>query len=128
MTTWTYNQGLCIRALTERSQLPSRSFGYTVMARGVLQASLARLAPNGILTEPCEWNNTCSADGPQFKGVFMRYVAQAAPHLGQDNLIRPLVQKQVTSLWGNARRGDNAFGLHWSGTFDSADAARQPSA
>jgi predicted alpha-1,6-mannanase (GH76 family) len=133
MTTWTYNQGLCIGALSELSQIvklrcPSCSFGYIVIARGVLQASLAHLAPNGILTEPCEWNNTCGADGPQFKGVFMRYVGQAAPHLGQDTLIRPFVRQQVTSLWGNARRSDNAFGLHWSGPFDSADAARQTSA
>jgi len=129
MTTWTYNQGLAVGALYELAQLvPSHSLGYTVMERGVLQASLARLAPNGILTEPCEATGTCGADGPQFKGVFMRYVAQVAPHLGQDGLIRPFVQQQVTSPWGSAKRGDNTFGLHWAGPFDSADAARQTSA
>jgi predicted alpha-1,6-mannanase (GH76 family) len=138
MTTWTYNAGLAIGALVELSQIvklrcPSCSFGYIVIARGVLQASLARFTssvPNGILVEPCEATNTCSWDGPQFKGVFMRYVGQAAPHLDLDGLIHPFVRQQVTSLWGNARSlsGDNAFGLHWAGPYDSADAARQTSA
>lgn len=127
-TTWTYNQGLAIGALNELSRLSlSGSFGYIMLARGVLQASLVRLTSDGILVEPCEPTNICSADGPQFKGVFMRYIAQAAPHLGEDVLIHQFVERQVESLWEKARK-DNAFGLHWAGPFDSADASRQTSA
>jgi predicted alpha-1,6-mannanase (GH76 family) len=92
---------------------------------------------NGILMEPCEQDaQDCGKDGPQFKGIFMRYLAFLSQTLAQESIVpaayaryQQFVLRNADVLWTNNRLpATNAFGLHWSGPVDTTDAARQTAA
>jgi len=142
-TTWTYNQGVILGALVEMFEIsrnlnPSGQpdFSYLTLARSIADAALTTLVnANGILTEPCEANNSCGADAPQFKGIFMRNLS--CLHLIGIEVIQAPVSyahyqefiiRNAASIWEKNRTRDNRFGLKWSGPVDRVDAARQTSA
>jgi predicted alpha-1,6-mannanase (GH76 family) len=123
--TWSYNQGVILGGLAEfsgfnhdRSLLPR--------AAQIANAAITHLTDaNGILHDPCEPN--CGADGPQFKGIFVRNLARlyfASPTAAY----KSFAETNANSLWSNAQGPNYSFGLVWSGPFDAADAARQSSA
>ena len=124
-TTWTYNQGVIVGGLTELYKT-SGSASYLTQAEAIANAAISTLVDtNGILAEPCP--GCGGGDLPQFKGIFMRYLA-----LLYDMDRKPeyynFLFKNAHSIWSNDRNGANQLGLNWSGAFDSADAARQSSA
>lgn len=126
-TTWTYNQGVVLGGLVDLHQ----ATGNPALLRSAQQIADAAttsnfLNPNGILTEPCEPNNSCGGDGPTFKGVFARNLGELNTTLHQR--YRSYLVKQATSAIANDRNDQNQYGLHWAGPFDKADGARQQSA
>ena len=74
-TTWTYNQGVLLGGLTDLLQSDGES-NYLNQAVAIADAALSSLVyPNGVLREPCETTGCGGGDVPQFKGIFIRYLA-----------------------------------------------------
>lgn len=124
-TVWTYNQGVLIGGLVDLYR-GTNDRKLLEQAEAIADASIVKLARNGILREPCEDKNDCGNDGPQFKGIFMRNLAdlyQVSPKPSY----REFITRNATSIWAN-RNEKNQFGLDWAGTLDEADAKRQTSA
>jgi predicted alpha-1,6-mannanase (GH76 family) len=124
-TTWTYNQGVILGGLADMYGI-TQDLTYLRTAEGIADAAISTLVnANGILTEPCEPN--CGADGPQFKGIFIRNLAYLFLANG-NTTYKDFILKNADSLWLNSRNAANQFGLSWSGPIDVPDAARQSSA
>ncbi|MFD2082380.1 Glycosyl hydrolase family 76 [Actinopolymorpha cephalotaxi] len=126
-TTWTYNQGIVLGALTELAAA-TKDTSYLAQARVLADASTGSeyLNPGGVLTEPCEPNG-CGGDGPTFKGVYVR-------NLGELNAVlrgRPYqryLQRQATASYLRDRNRFDQYGVHWAGPIESISAATQQSA
>ncbi|MFC0107681.1 glycoside hydrolase family 76 protein [Kibdelosporangium aridum] len=126
LPTWTYNQGVILGALTDLAAL-TRDPELLRTAHRIANAAITTIVyPNGILREPCE-PDVCGADGPQFKGVFMRNLGYLNAHSPRPQYA-DFIRLNATSIWENNRNSANQVGLIWTGPFDSADAARQSSA
>ena len=124
--TWTYNEGVILGGLTELYKVTGDS-SYLTQAEAIADATLANMVDgSGILLEPCE-PFSCASDGPQFKGIFIRYLAYLYDVDRKTAYFNFLFQN-AHSIWFNDRDGSDHLGLRWSGPFDSADAARQSSA
>jgi len=125
-TVWTYNQGVILGGLTELYKATG-DLSYLNEARTLADAATVRLSTNGILRESCEPDRCGGADVPQFKGIFVRYLADL-----YDVTRRPeyfhLLLNSARSTWANNRDAAGRFGLRWTGPIDSVDAARQSSA
>lgn len=122
--TWTYNQGVILGGLIDLYKSTSNPALLT-QAQAIADAAIVKLAPNGILREPCEPD--CGADGPQFKGIFMRnlsYLHRTIAHARY----RDFMLRNADSIWSQCRNKSNQFGLCWAEDFDRADAARQSAA
>jgi predicted alpha-1,6-mannanase (GH76 family) len=124
-TTWTYNQGVILGGLVDLYHSTNDSSLLTV-AQSIADAAITLLVSNGILKEPCEPSN-CGADGPQFKGIFIRnlyYLYQTT----NKQIYKDFITRNADSIWLQNRNSVNQLGLCWTGVFDNADAARQCSA
>jgi predicted alpha-1,6-mannanase (GH76 family) len=124
-TTWTYNQGVILGGLSELNRLaPDPSTLET--AASVATAAIANLTDsNGILHDTCEPN--CGADGVQFKGIFVRNLAELAASQHRREYAR-FLDANAASILAHAQGPDYQFGLVWSGPFSSGNAAIQTSA
>ena len=78
------------------------------------------------MREPCE-SGGCGGDGPQFKGIFIRYLA-CLYDLTHTPAYYAFLYKNAHAVWFNNRNVFNQLGLKWDGPLDAVDAARQSSA
>lgn len=125
-TTWTYNQGVLIGGLTDLYKTTG-DLTYLNQATAIADATTVFLVDgNGILREPCE-SGDCGGDGPQFKGIFIRYLAYLYDVTRKPAYYNFLF-KNAHSVWFTDRNVFNQLGLRWGQAFDMADAARQSSA
>ncbi|MBO4255616.1 glycoside hydrolase family 76 protein [Streptomyces griseorubiginosus] len=126
-TTWTYNQGVVLGGLAELYRATHRP-DLLAEARRIADAVITSpsLSPGGILTEPCEPAG-CGSDGPAFKGIFARNLAELDALL-PGHPYRGYLAAQARSAYAYDRNGSNQYGLSWSGPFDTATIARQESA
>ena len=124
-TVWSYNQGVILGGLLELYRVaPSES--YLTMAKQIALACIKFLSDaNGILHDPCEPN--CGADGPQFKGVFMRNLQNLQLEIPNERF-KTFIDANANSIWLNDRTSGNKLGLLWSGPFMGATASTQSSA
>lgn len=123
-TTWSYNQGVILGALAEFSRF-SDDRALLSEASAIATAAITHLADaKGILHDPCE--PKCGADGPQFKGIFVRNLTRLF-ELTPDPAYRSFVDINADSIWKGKGAGYK-FGVVWSGPFEPADAATQSSA
>ena len=123
--TWTYNQGVILGALTDLSKLTEDRKPLET-AQAIALSAIARLTDlDGVLHDTCE-PARCGNDAPQFKGIFVRNLAElnsAAPVPG----FRAFLRRNAESIWKN-RDAENRFGLVWSGPSELKTAATQISA
>ncbi len=125
-TTWTYNQGVILGGLTDLYKVTGDTT-HLNQAMAIASAAIATLVDvNGVLREPCE-PSSCGGDGPQFKGIFIRYLAYLYDETHNPGYYN-FLHKNAHAAWFNDRNNFNQLGLRWDGPFDSADAARQSSA
>ncbi|SFQ54741.1 Predicted alpha-1,6-mannanase, GH76 family [Amycolatopsis arida] len=124
--TWTYNQGVILGALTDLTRLTGDRTLLATAHRIAGAAITTVIHPGGILREPCEPDH-CGADGPQFKGIFMRNLGHLHTHSPRARYA-DFVRANARSLWRHGRSAADEIGLVWIGPFDTADAARQSSA
>ena len=122
---WTYTHGVILGALIDLNLLsPNPTYLYT--AWRIAHAAIGYFSdPAGILHEPCE--SDCGADGPQFKGIFLRNLQrlqQAIP----DPSFKMFIDKNAYSIWTSDRDGDGKLGLVWSGPYLAATASTHSSA
>eukprot|EP00042_Codosiga_hollandica_P046567 m.491367 g.491367 ORF g.491367 m.491367 type:complete len:312 (+) comp57259_c1_seq5:2-937(+) len=125
--TWTYNQGVILGGLLNLYEL-SGDVKLIELAANISNAAITNLTyPSGILREPCEPN--CGGDGPQFKGIFMRYLGYllfsgALPPADQSNFC-DFVFLNSNSIWSSDQSpSNNTFGLVWEGPYSfDGDAA-----
>jgi len=131
-TTWTYNQGVILGGLAYLAQFTKNDTLITIankIADAVYDSSLV-YTRGGVLKEPCESNTDCGGDGPQFKGIFIRYLGILAKQLGGDQKTKytTWVNANADSIWNKDRTSDNECGLKWVGPTGTATATTQTSA
>ena len=137
---WTYNQGVILGALCDLAEITGES-SYLVPAQKIANALIANPVtqktgsvpnesgvddPNKILTEYTDETKSGagqSIDQPQFKGIFVRNLAQLCikTHSGK---YAAFIRRNATSA---IRNMDNAshFGHRWDKRVDIADFIRQ---
>ena len=123
-TVWTYNQGVVLAGLAELARATGNS-GLLATGQTLANASTAHFSQNGIVVEPCEPN--CGADGPSFKGVFvrgLRSLATAARTTAYDGYL----QAQAASIVAHDTNGSGQLGLSWAGPVQSLTSGSQASA
>jgi predicted alpha-1,6-mannanase (GH76 family) len=124
-TTWTYNQGVVLGGLAELS-LANHDPALRQTAQKIATAAITQLVDtNGILHDPCE--PKFSADGVQFKGIFVRNLVlldQSYPQMAYGAFI----DRNADALWTHAQGPNFQLSERWSGPFDSSNAASQTSA
>jgi predicted alpha-1,6-mannanase (GH76 family) len=126
-TTWTYNQGVILGGLVEMAEITRRK-SYLLKAQAIAEAAMRTLVnTEGILVEPCEKNDGCGGDGPQFKGIFARNLGLLYART-KKRAYRDFLRRNADSLWTRNRNEADQFGLKWAGPFDRADASRQSAA
>ncbi|MBV9385254.1 MAG: glycoside hydrolase family 76 protein [Chroococcidiopsidaceae cyanobacterium CP_BM_ER_R8_30] len=124
-TIWTYNQGVILSGLVDLYK-STNDTSLLLQSQLIANTAIYKLAPNGILQEPCEPFN-CGIDSSQFKGIFMRNLSYLNQIVDRQTY-REFIIKNAHSIWLRNRNQVNQFGLSWAGPFDSADAIRQSSA
>jgi predicted alpha-1,6-mannanase (GH76 family) len=122
-TTWTYNQGVILSGLVE---LYNADKDPTLLpqAESIANAAMIALAKNGILTEP---GTLSGGDLPQFKGIFMRNLAELNA-VAPDPQYKTFADANAKSIVTSDQGPNWEFGGVWQGPFDSGDATRQTSA
>lgn len=122
---WSYNQGVILGGLLELYRAaPDKA--YLTMAERIALAAIRSLSDSdGILHDPCEPD--CGADGPQFKGIFMRNFQKLQLAISSEQF-KTFINNNSNSIWLNDRGPGNQLGLLWSGPFTGATASTQSSA
>lgn len=125
--TWTYNQGIVLGALNDL-YLATDDDQYLDHATTLADASTtsAYLNPGGTLREPCE-DGDCGGDGPTFKGVYVRNLAELAATV-DSHPYRTYLTKQARTVEREDRNAYNQYGVHWAGPVAQISAATQTSA
>ncbi len=124
-TTWSYNQGVILGGLVERSAA-THDGTLLAAARQIANAALIHLTDGqGVLHDSCEPN--CGADGVQFKGVFMRNLG-ALRAVARNAFYASFIQTNANSIWTNDQAPGSQFGVVWSGPPSSTGAGTQSSA
>ncbi len=120
-TTWTYNQGVILGGLSALAA-DSGNTSLLTNAQSIALSAIANLSDsNGILHDPCEPSG-CSADGIQFKGIFVRNLATLYAAAPQQKYVT-FLQTNAQSIWINDQGPGYQFGLVWSGPYTAADTA-----
>ena len=120
---WTYNQGVPVAVMCELFRIKGDKQALQ-MAEEIARAAMTKMTtPDGILKEKNEPN--MGADGPQFKGIFIRHLATLYQVTGNEEY-KAFILKNADSIWDNGRNPNSSqFGGVWAGPFDQTDAARQ---
>jgi len=119
--TWTYNQGVILGGLVNLYNLKKDKKYVNLAMKIALAACKTLVYPDGILHEPCE--PSCGNDGPQFKGIFVRYIyylAKGYPDMPEHErqTLKRFIQLNANTVWkrdNNVISGLGLFGLVWKG-------------
>ncbi len=120
---YTYNQAMILSALFELGREDNDPRLLQIANKIAHAAITTSIYEDGILKDPSE--PRMGADGPQFKGIFMRHLAYLYS-VTHDPDYKDFINKNAGTIWNKARNGStNEIGGIWKGPFDQADASRQ---
>ena len=122
-TTWTYNQGVILAGLAALYKADGDSTLLT-SAQAIADAATSGLTVNGVLVEPCEPN--CGADGPSFKGIFVRDL-QAFAATADTTAYNTFTQAQAASIEASDTNSAGQIGLDWTGPIQGLTASAEAS-
>lgn len=121
-TVYSYNQGLAIGAGLELWRATGDD-ELLATSRRLADAALTSsdLTTDGILTDACDApDKSCSDNGKQFKGIFMRYLMDLADTTHADRY-GAFVTRQADSIWGTDRDAAGRLGERWAGGAGNGD-------
>ena len=108
---WTYTHGVILGGLIDLNILYP-NLTYLQYARRIAHAAIEFFTDSsGILHEPCEPN--CGADGPQFKGIFVRNL-QRLQQVRPEPFFKEFIEKNAHAIWDLDRNKKGELGLVWS--------------
>uniref|UniRef100_A0A914XTJ0 Glycoside hydrolase family 76 protein n=1 Tax=Plectus sambesii TaxID=2011161 RepID=A0A914XTJ0_9BILA len=119
-TTWTYNQGVILGGLAGLARInPGNASTYLNLADKIVRAVAAHLTMNSsegkaILKESV----VDGEDGEQFKGIFMRYLAQliaVTTDASRKAAYAQLILDSADYVWNNAKNNQNEVSAVWIG-------------
>jgi hypothetical protein len=123
---FTYNQGVILGGLIEMNKLTDDE-AHLDNAHRIAGGAIDYLSDEqGILREK-EWPGEVDETGAQFKGIFVRKLAElhvASPRDRYANFLRA----NADGIWTNARAGNGTIGSKWQGPYDPASMATQSAA
>jgi predicted alpha-1,6-mannanase (GH76 family) len=125
-TIWTYNQGVVLGGLAELYSI-SQDEALLAEANAIASATIVNLAltdPQGILHEPCE--PKCGADGTQFKGIFVRNLAEL-DRTSPSASYRDFLIRNAESVWKQMHAPEYEIGSTWAPPYRKANASTQSS-
>ena len=114
-TVWSYNQGIILGGLVELDKV-AQNDSYLDLANSIANAAIKNLTDaQMVLHDTCEPN--CGPDGTQFKGIFIRNLAQLNK-VSPCTLYTNVINASADSIWANDRDiGNNSLSVDWSGPF-----------
>jgi predicted alpha-1,6-mannanase (GH76 family) len=125
-TTWTYNQGVVLAALSELRGLTGDD-AHLARAGRIADSAIASLTyPDGVLREPGEEVGS-SGDAQVFKGIFAHGLA-ALYRASGDPAHAAFLRANADAAWSRGRDRDGGVGLVWAGPPGRVTAATQASA
>jgi predicted alpha-1,6-mannanase (GH76 family)/lysophospholipase L1-like esterase len=116
-TTWAYNQGVILSALTEMYYLTGDR-GYLFNAEKIAEAATTRMVyANGVLRDACDASASgCTGDAIMFKGPFVQGLARL---YNADRNNKPayfeFLKRSADSIWNTSRNAQNGLGVKWNG-------------
>ena len=125
-TTWSYNQGVILGGLAEL-YTHSHDFSLLSQADSIAAATLASHVltdTHNILHDPCEPN--CGGDGTQFKGIFVRNLAElyrVSPSLHY----KTFLLANADSIWASTKPPEYSIGVIWLSPSEIINASTQSS-
>jgi predicted alpha-1,6-mannanase (GH76 family) len=126
---WTYNQGVILGGLTGLYELnkkthPALAKDFLVRATEIADcatdhrcggnaaiSAFPLVDSSGILTEGCGTNPCTYAPSYQFKGIFIRNLAQLNKVTGK---YKAFLAANASSVWVHDRNSNNIFGFYWN--------------
>ena len=134
--TYSYNQGVLIGGLVELYQATgTASYLNTAIAvaDAVTTPASSMLNSDGILVDQCDLTETCSGDGVQFKGVFLRNIKELQL-MDRSTQYQSFIETNAQSIWNNDLNVTTGsvtaclVGVYWSGPYTTAESRSQSSA
>ncbi|MFF9479589.1 glycoside hydrolase family 76 protein [Streptomyces sp. NPDC014733] len=112
--TWTYNQGVILGGLAELHKATGDP-QLLRAARELADASTGSRAlnPGGILREPGE-SDSCTGDGPSFKGAYVRGLGALNREL-DGHPYDGYLKTQADTAYAKDRNARDQYGPHWNG-------------
>jgi predicted alpha-1,6-mannanase (GH76 family) len=113
---WSYNQGVILGALVSLATLTS-NVTYLNVATSIADAAITHMTDvNGVLHDPHEPD--LGADGPTFKGVFVRNLKTLYDMVKKPSY-KSFLEANAQSVWVNARNASTGVITNvWSGPLD----------
>jgi predicted alpha-1,6-mannanase (GH76 family) len=123
--TWTYNQGVVLGALKDLCAITADS-SFVNKARYLAHSSMIALRNNdGMLTEPAGPKG--GADKNQFKGVYVRYLAELNTVIS-DTAISKFLMHNADYMCTHAMDADGLVDFYWAGPYTDWSGSAQGSA
>jgi hypothetical protein len=122
-TVWTYNQGVILAGLGELYRATGNASLLTTATTLANASTISSLVKNGILTEPCEPGG-CGADGPAFKGIYVRDL-KAFATTAATSAYNTFLQAQSAAVIAHDTNGAGQFGLDWAGPVQNVNFSTQ---
>lgn len=129
-TIYSYNQGVILGAAAELYQATGNGTYLDLagnIATAVTTKSSTLTNANGILMDSCDRTTSCSGDGAEFKGPFVKNLRKMQLARGNPQWLN-FLETNAQSIWNNdlnISNGDCLVGEYWAGPYTTADAVSQ---
>lgn len=127
---YSYNQGIILGAAAELYHATGNSTYLDLagnIATAVTTPGTTLTSASGILMDGCDKSISCSDDGEEFKGPFVKNLRKLQLARSNPQWLNFIVSN-ARSIWNNdlsISNGDCLVGPYWAGPYSTADAISQ---